>query len=72
MKITFLNTPFYLIPQDETKTSIPNGYKLTINLPPQIPIIKGIVEIDAADARTTLVTIIASNSWLAYFFNVSM
>ena len=34
MSITFLNTPLYLIPQDTNKKSIPNGFKITIKLPP--------------------------------------
>ena len=34
MKITFLNTPLYMVPEDEDKLPIPNGWIINLMLPP--------------------------------------
>ena len=35
IKISFFNTPLFLIPEDSNKMAIPNGWELNIMLPPQ-------------------------------------
>ena len=71
MKITFQNTQFYLIPEDESLSSLPNGYEITIDLPPQeLPnLVKAVPK---ETQEQTLLTLIAANGWLSFLFGMSM
>ena len=71
IKITFLNTPFYLIPEDKSKTAIANGYGIAIKIPPQT-VIEEIPVVNTDNAKTTLVTLMASNTWFAFLMGMSM
>ena len=73
MKITFLNTQFYLIPEDASKSTIPNGWELNIRLPPQMENLVTKFQIVTPDkTENTLLTLIATNGWLTFLFGVSM
>ena len=71
MKITFLNTPFYLIPEDPSLDTIPNGFQMSIDLPPQRES-QSVAESVPGSTKATLLALITSNAWLAFMFGVSM
>ena len=68
MIITFMNTPFYMMPKDKTKQPIPNGYKLTVPLPVQF-IPKTISE---QTVEEQLKGLIITNFFLAFAFGISL
>lgn len=48
LKITFEHTDAYLMPQDASKSRIPNGYKMVLKLPPQGDNVMSSVELKSA------------------------
>ena len=49
IKITFLNTPYYLIPQDSSKMTLPNGYQVNVKLVPQEDISTAVMQKQQAE-----------------------
>ena len=72
MKITFENTPFYIVPQDSSKLPIPNGYPLMIKMPPEVESFVETMEVTSEGTKTSLLTVIAANGWLSFLFGISM
>ena len=70
MLVTFANTPIYLKPEDDTLTAIPEGYKMSIQLPPQEKSDEVTTAAEASD--NALLALISTNAWLTFIFGVSM
>ena len=72
MLIKFENTPFYLLPDDTAKKTLPNGWHLIIKLPPQV-VIKNAESIKISKNAENLITkIIEFNGVAAFVFGISM
>ena len=72
LMFTFTNTHLYMVPNDDSKEPIPDGWKVSLKLPPQMSLEETGLAISAEDAESGIVTLIASNSWISFIFGVSM
>ena len=73
VKISFFNTPLYLVPDDPNKSAIPNGWELNIMLPPQkAKVVAAVVDVAPKTTKNGLMTLITANAWLTFLFGVSM